>query len=317
MVAGELDVAGHLRSGELKAGRLRVGGHLETRGPAESGDVDVGGHVKIHGTVSFQSLRAGGHVEIEGGTIAGEIRARGHVITRGALKFGTIQTFGNLTLPRGSAGERLSGLGHIEFEGDAVCRSLEVTGDAMVRGDCEVAEVEVKGRLDVHGKTRAQGKIRVFGTADCRGAVECGALGVSGRLTAERVSAGGADIVGEVKTSRGLKAKSIAVGRASRVTGALIGEQVDIGKEMDFGSVWGLPWWRSTVGRTTSVEDVYGGSVRIGSNSRARRVYAELVHFEDGAMADEVTYTKEVDLPERHRLTRPPVKTAKLPEPPF
>lgn len=313
-VAGELDVAGHLWSGELQTGRLRVGGHLETRGSAESEDVDIGGHAKIHGVVSFRSLRAGGHVEIGGGTVSGEIKARGHIISRGPLKFGSIQAFGHLTLPAGSAGERLSGLGRVEFEGDAVCKSLEVTGDARVHGDCEASEVEVKGKLVVDGKMRVQGKIRVFGTADSRGAVECDALGVSGKLTAERVSASNVDIVGEVNTSQGLGARSIAVGRASKVTGALIGDEIDIGKEMDFGSLWGLPWWRSAIGRTTSVEDVYGKSVRIAPNSRARRVYAEVVQLENGAMAEEVTYTMELNLPERYHLTKAPVKTTKLPQ---
>ena len=315
LVAGELDVAGHLKSGQLQSGRLRVGGHLETRGSAVAGDVDVGGHMKVHGAVTFQSLRVGGHAEVGGGTIAGEIKARGHVISHGPLRFGTVQTYGHLTLPRGSVGERLSVLGKVEFEGDAVCRSLEVTGDAMVHGDCDAAEVEVKGNLDVKGKTRVQGKLRVFGTAASRGAVESGAVGVSGRLTAERVSADSADIVGEVNTSQGLKARSISVGKASTVTGALIGEVVDIGKEMDFGSIWGLPWWRSAMGRTTSVEDIYAKSVRVGSNSRARRVCAEVVRLEDGAIADEVVYTKELDLPKHYHLAKPPVKTAQLPQP--
>jgi len=318
ILAGDLDVGGHLRSGPLKSTRLRVGGHLETKGGLESGDVDVGGHMTVRDQVAISNLRVGGHLKIGGGTISGEIKVRGHLTTVKSLTFGNVQVYGHTLLPAGSSGGRISALGKVVFEGDATCKELDVTGGAIVYGDCNSEDIEAKGNLEVRGEMHVSRRFRVFGAADCRGAVECDTLGVSGRLVAERVSAEAkADIVGEVNTSLGLKSASVAVGKGSKVTGSLIGDRVEIGNEMDFGSAWGLPWWRSAVGKTTVVEDVYGKDVRIGSNSRARRVFGDVVELANGGMAEEVNYTKELKLPKEYHLTKPPAKMAKLPDPPF
>jgi cytoskeletal protein CcmA (bactofilin family) len=318
IVGGDLDIGGHLRSGPIKSRRLRVGGHLEVRGRLESGDVDVGGHMTVRDEVALDNLRVGGHTKIGGGTIGGEVKVRGHLTTAKPLIFGSVQVYGHTTLPAGSSGGRLSALGKVVFEGDSACKELDVTGDVRVHGDCISEEVEVKGKLEVKGGMRVSKKVKVFGAADAVGALECNGLGVSGRLRAELISAGDkADIVGEVNTKRGLKSSSVAVGRGSRVTGPLMADHVEIGKEMDFGSAWGLPWWRSALGKKTTVEDVHGKIVRIGLNSRAMRVFGDVVELESGAMAEEVCYTKELKLPKEYHLTKPAVKTAKLPDPPF
>lgn len=124
---------------------------------------------------------------------------------------------------------------------------------------------------------------------------------------------------GEARTARGLKAKSVLVGKGSRVRGPIVAEQVQIGSQMDFGSIWGLPWWRGTLGRMAAVEDVYGGEVKVENHSRAKRIFGEKVVLEEGSMADQVIYTKEVKLPlhKRYFLEKPPMKTEKLPDSPI
>jgi len=318
IVAGDLDIGGHLKSGPVKSRRVRVGGHLETEGTLASGDVDVGGHMTVRDGVALSNLRVGGHAKIGGGTISGETRVRGHLTTVKPLTFGSMQVYGHVILPAGSSGARLVALGKVVFEGDANCSELDVIGDAKINGGCNSEDVEVKGGMEVKRDMRVTGKFRVFGTAGIRGTIDCGALGVSGKLEAERIKADEkVDIVGEVNTTRGAKSVSVAVGKGSRVTGPLIGDQVVIGKEMDFGSAWGLPWWRNALGRTTNVEDVYGSSVKIGLNSRARRVFGDAVELESGAMAEEVSYTKALKLANDYHLTNPPAKIAKLPDRPF
>jgi cytoskeletal protein CcmA (bactofilin family) len=318
IVAGTLDVGGHLRSGPLTSKRLRVGGHLEISGKLQSGDVDVAGHTTVRGEVTLENLRVGGHAKLRGGAIAGEVRVRGHLTVDTPLRFGRAQVYGNTVLPAGSSGDRLSALGRVEFEGDADCREFEITGSARVGGDCNSEEVEVKGALDVEGSAHVANKLRVFGAADVRGAVECDALGVSGRLNAEATTAGDfIDIVGEVNTIRGARAKTITVGKGSKVFGPLIGEQVEIGREMDFGSAWGLPWWRANLGGKTIAGDVYGKSVKIGANSRVKRVFGEVVELENGCIADEVNYTKEVRLPAKFFLTKEPRKVETIPVSPL
>jgi len=316
--SGDMDVAGHMRAGSIASKRLRVGGHLEVKGRLEAGDVDVGGHMKVRDEVMIRNLNAGGHATIGGGRIDGEIKVRGHLTTERALAFGTIQVYGRTTLPAGCSGERISALGKVEFEGDADCKELVITGGAIVRGNMKSENVEVRGSLTAGGNMLVANRFGVFGAVDAKGAIECRELGVSGKLTAGKLSSSERTyIVGEVNTRSGLKSEFVAIGKGSKVTGPLIGNQVDIGKEVNLGSMWGLPWWRNAVGRITTVEDVYGRDVRIGPNSHARRVLAEVVEFADGGMAEEVNYTKELRLPKNYHLTKPPVKVASLPDSPF
>lgn len=314
----DLDVSGHFQSRSLTSKRVRVGGHMTVEGALKAESADVGGHMRVRGGVDLVNLRVGGHAEIEGGTISGEVKVRGHLRTSKRLTFGEVEVFGSLTLPAGSGGQRLSALGTVEFKGDASCKELDVSGTARIRGDCTADNIEVKGKLDVSGSLKVSKRLRVYGTMDSRGPVECETLGVLGKLVAERVSAGGhADIAGEVNTQAGLKAQSVLIGRGSKVTGPLVGGEIEVGRETDFGSMWGLPWWRSAVGRMTTVEDVHGGTVRIGQNSSARRVFGEVVELKEGSTVYQVTYTKVLNMASKQYLHDPPVKADRLPEPPL
>ncbi|MGA2663472.1 MAG: polymer-forming cytoskeletal protein [Nitrososphaerales archaeon] len=315
--ADDLDVGGHFRSRSLTARRARVGGHMTVEGALKAESVDVGGHAKVGGAVDLVNLRVGGHAEIGGGKITGEIKVRGHLRTSKELSFGEVEVFGSLRLPAGSGGHRLKAIGTVEFEGDARCDELEVSGTARVRGDLAAESIEVRGRLSVSGSIRVVKKLRVYGTVDATGAIQCETLGVLGRLTAEHVTAAGhVDIAGEVNTAAGLKAGSVLVGRSSRVTGPLVGGEVEVGRETDFGSMWGLPWWRSAVGGTTRVEDLYGTTVRIWPNSSVGRVFGEVVELREGTVARRITYTSDLKL-SGGRVHDPPVKAEKLPDPPL
>jgi len=316
--ADDLDVGGHFRSRSLTSRRARVGGHMTVQDALRAESVDVGGHAKVGGEVDLVNLRVGGHAEIGGGKITGEIKVRGHLRTSKELSFGELEVFGTLRLPAGSGGRRLKAIGTVEFEGDARCDELDVSGTARVRGDLAAQSIEVRGRLSVSGSIMVAKKLRVYGTTDATRAIECDTLGVLGKLSAQRVTAAGhVDIAGEVDTAAGLKAESVLVGRGSRVAGPLVGGEIEVGRETDFGSMWGLPWWRSAVGGTTRVEDLHGATVRIGSNSSAGRVFGEVVELREGAAARQVMYTKDLKLSGGHHLHEPPVKAERLPDPPL
>jgi cytoskeletal protein CcmA (bactofilin family) len=318
ILAGDLDIGGHMNSGPLTTRRLRVGGHLKMVGRLEADEVDVGGHMTVPAEVKIRNLRVGGHTTVEGGAITGDIRVRGRFTTTKKLSFGRLEVFGNTSFPAGCSGERLSAIGTVVFDGDASCKELEVTGTARVKGDLTTDNVEVKGKLEVSGRIRASQKIRAWGTVETNGDIQCDSLGVGGKLVADCVSAAErTDITGELRTLRGLKTKTVVVGRGSKVSGPIVAQQVDVGSDADLGSFWGLPWWRGNFGRTTTVEDIHGNEVRVWGNSRARCIFGETVVMEEGSMAEEVVYTKEVRLPvhKKYFLTKPPVKTEKLPDP--
>ena len=314
--AGDLDIGGHLRTGQVSTHRLRVGGHLEVRGTLEAEEVDVGGQMTVIEEVKINNLRVGGHAKLGGGSITGDIRVRGHFSTTRKLAFGRLQVYGNMVLPAGSAGEKLSTLGRVEFDGDAFCKELEVTGSARVRGVLSAESFDLKGNLRALEGPHVSKRFQVWGAADVTGPLECETLGVGGRLVAESVSATNrTDIGGEVRTSRGLKSKSVVVGKGSKVTGPIFAMKVEIGSDTDLGSMWGLPWWRGALGRLTTVEDIHGGDVKIRQHCRVGRVFAKTVELGEGSTAEEIVYTGEVKLPQKYFLTKPLRRVDSLPEP--
>lgn len=314
--AERVDIGGHLESKDIASKTVRVGGHMKTRGSLKAGDTDVGGHLTVDGQIDIANLRVGGHTDVGGGSIRGEIQVRGHLKTRGKLSFGDLKVFGHMTLPAGSSGERLNALGKVVFEGDASCNTIEVNGAASVRGGLGAESIKVNGKLEAQSLKVAE-KLEVFGSAEVGKEIDCGVLEVGGRLVAEKATAGGqAEIGGMVRTRLGLKAKEVAIGAGSRVGGPIIGETVMVGKGV-ITSAWAALSSLRSLGRMTTVEDVYGRDVTIDRYSRAKRVYAEKVRMQSGSMADEVNYTKEADISEGVHLENPPRKVDRLPDPPF
>ncbi len=315
--ADGFDVGGHLTAGSVVSKRVRVGGHAAIKGPLESETVDVGGHLSVSGDVKIVNLIVGGHAEIGGGTISGGIKVRGHFAAKTSLDYGELQTYGHVDLPVNSKGDRLSVLGRVEFEGNAFCRVIEVKGVAEVAGNCSAESVEVGGKLSVSGSLSVFKDLKIFGVTEVEGQVKCESVVVGGRLKADSVLVDGeADIDGEVESARGLKAKSILVRRGSKVVGPLVGEQVEIGKT---AGAWRFPLGGrlASSGRNTSVEDVHGGAIKLGSSSRAKLVFAESLEMDDGSHADQVTYTKTLKLRMNNLVNKSPMKTPELPEPPL
>ncbi len=313
------DVGGHLKAGSVVSNRVRVGGHLRVRGSLESETVDVAGHLSALGKVKVVDLHVGGHAEVGGGTISGSIQVRGHIEAKSALEYGELQTYGRVILPADSKGDRLSVLGRVKFDGDASCKVIEVKGAAEAKGDLSTDEIDVLGMLRVSGSLMVSKELKVVGIADVHERVECQRLAVEGRLSAEKVLVvEEADVSGELRTVLGMKSSTITIRRGARVTGPLVGDQVEVGEKPGFGQ-WPSAWSevRQRIGQMTNVEDVYGRSVRIGSYSQARRVFGEEVQMENGSVAAQVTYTRDLKLTPNHYIHQPPQKTAKLPDPPL
>jgi cytoskeletal protein CcmA (bactofilin family) len=315
----DFDVGGHLKSESLVSKRVRVGGHMDIEGGLEADTVEVGGHMTVSGAVHLVNLRVGGYAKVGGGVISGEISIRGHLISANKLAYGNLKVFGHMRLPADSSGERLSALGKVEFEGDAVFKEMEVNGVAKVRGNCDAEHVEVNGKFVVSGSLRVSKRFDVYGVADVNREISCDNLEVEGKLAADIIRISDqAQIVGEVETSQGLKARAIQVGKGSKVKGPLVGEQIELAKEIELkGGIFGQVWKWKSIKRMTKVEDVHGKIVTIGSNSQARHVFGEVVQIEEGGMAEDVTYTKEVRLPKQYHLDKPPLKAARLPDPPI
>jgi len=318
VVSQDLDIAGHLQSGSVTSKGLRVGGHLTTRGSLRAEMVDVGGHMSITDDVDIAGLRVGGHAQIGGGKISGEIKVRGHFTTKKPLTYGQIQVYGHLRLPAGSTGEQIVALGKVELDGDTTCKVIEINGVGKVRGNCKADNLKVNGKFETTGGLRVSDKLEVNGSAETKKELECGRLFVGGRLTADSIVATGqADVAGEIWTEHGLKAKAVRIGTGSRINGPIVGETVEVGTGIDLGGFWAHATNLRSIGRMTRVDDVWGREVDINRYSQAKRVYADVVRMKSGSIADEVNYTKDVDVPDHTHVGKPPKKVERLPEPPI
>jgi len=320
--AADLDVAGHLRSGPLESKRLRVGGHLTTAGSLKAETVDVGGHATVTGDVDLAGMKVGGHVDIGGGKIAGEATVRGHLKASRKLEYGRLRVYGRLRLPAGSSGEFLRALGKAEFEGGVHCNSLVVEGVGEAGGGCTADDVKVNGRLEVLGPLKAAGSLEVNGTLRAKD-VQCGGLVSSGMLAAASVCVvGDAELAGEVETSRGLKANAITVMKGSGCKGPLVGERIVVGGSGFVMANWERRWAGQTaaarvIGRMTSVEDLHGSEVVVGSNSRCGGIFANRVELGKGCVVGRVTYVESFKMSGTSYQHEPSVKASRLPDRPL
>ena len=92
---------------------------------------------------------------------------------------------------------------------------------------------------------------------------------------------------------------------------------MEIGKSSDLSlSSWGSNW--AAKWATAKVDDVYADNAVIGSMSRAGKIFAGTVKLEKGAMAEQVTYTKEFKTDFNcYFVSEQPKKVETLPPPPF
>jgi cytoskeletal protein CcmA (bactofilin family) len=242
---------------------------------------------------------------------------RGNFSASSGLDYGELQTYGHVVLPANSKGDKMSASGRVEFGGDTFCRVLDVKGVVKVAGNCNSESIEVGGKLNVAGSLSVSKDLKIFGVTEVLGQVKCESIIVGGRLKAASILVDEeADIDGEIESMRGLKAKSIIVRRGSRVVGPLVGKQIEIGKST---GAWRFPMGGrlASSGRNTSVEDVHGGTIRLGPASRAKLVFAEILEMDDGSHADQVTYTNALKLHMNNLLNKPTMKTSELPDPPL
>jgi len=319
--AHDIDVGGKMSARSISCvGSVRVGGTVDVKETLEASSVEVGGKVAVSGAVKLTDLGVGGKADVGGGSIKGHTNVGGLFASTAPLKFGELQVYGKCTLPAGCEGKKLSTFGKLSVEGDLACEQVDVGGMTTVRGDLSASEVLVNGKLEVSGSLAVKGLLEANGSCNAGGDLKGTDLRVGGRFTARKaVLSNLAEITGEVETEQGLKGKSIVIRGGTRCRGALVGERVELGTSALVIANLSKSWMGQSVtmrgiGRMTDAEDIYGGEVVLGSNSRCRRIFADNVELGDGCVVDKVTYTGELRRSSgRQFLTHPAEKVADLP----
>jgi predicted acyltransferase (DUF342 family) len=320
--AQSIEVGGKMYAGSVSCGgAVRVGGIVEVANTLEAGSVDVGGKVSVRGAVKIKDFDVGGKAEVGGGSISGHAKVKGIFASSGPLEFGDLQVFGKCTLPAGCKGQKISTFGKLSVSGPLTCEEIKVEGFTEVHGDCNAGNIVVNGWLKVHGFLAVSGALETSGQGEVLDEVRGTDLRVGGRFRARKILlTNRAEIAGEfLETKQGLKAKSVAVGSGATCRGPIVGERVELGSSLVSFANWGASWAGQSlriraIGHMTNVEDVYGGEVVLGKNSRCGRIFANRVEVADGCTAEQVSYTGEFrGATGRTFFTRPPEKVDHLP----
>jgi cytoskeletal protein CcmA (bactofilin family) len=321
--ADEIDIGGRLEAVNVICKRMRVGGKIEVARTLEVESLSVGGKVEAPGTILIKDFEVGGQADIGGGKITGYIRVGGKFESDAKLEFGDLHTFGRTELGAHSLGRKISTTGALTIDGDFECDEMIVSGKSEVNGNLSSKKIRVTGTLEVNGVLRPSELLEVSGSAEVNAAIEGTDIRVGGKLEARKVIATNElGIIGFVKAKDGLKASSVKIGGGSRVEGPIVAVNVDVGKSSHIILDWEKSWFGQIaaarlVGKMTRVEDIYADTVHLGRLSTSGRIFARVIEFEDGSIADEVNYTEEIrGNEERAHFEKPPRKIDRLPQPP-
>ena len=307
---GRLEVDGNLKAdsldgdrgvivrGNLECRDVDIGGVVEISGTTKGDEFEVGGSAELRGAVDLTSLEVGGRVLVGGGTVRRSIEVGGKFESTAPLTFGSLEIGGVGRLRASAQGETLEAGGMIDCDSDLVAtKETEVGGKIRVVGQLRSGRIEVGGLLSA-GSVSGE-DVEVGGEAEVAGAFTAHRLEVGGRLSAERVVVSDRLEVGdEIRTKAGAKADSIRIGDRGVVRGPSVAREIAVG---DRGEV----------------EDVWAGTLRLGSRSRARNVYAEELE-----VASRVEIQGETQFVRRlrgddARFGQPPRQVSQLPPPPL
>jgi len=318
--AKEVDVGGSLRARALSFDWARTGGPVIVIETLRGGSLQAAGKVQVGGAVELESLEFAGKAVVGGGSVRGRMDVKGSLIAEGKLTFGDLAVNGNCSLSAGCKGRSVSMFGRLDSAGDLECESVQLFGKGDIDGCLRAKKVQVDGKLNVANSIQATDGMDAYGSTralDFAGRT----LNVGGGFEASKaIVDGDADLMGQIRTSAGLKAKRITVRRGSTVTGSLVAEAVEIGRSGNVVSSFQKEWMGQLaalrlIGRMTQVEDIDAVEVRLGAYSKARRVSAKRVILEEGSIVASVEYADELKMGSGVHVTHPPYKVDSLRSP--
>ncbi len=321
--AKELDVGGSVRAKALSCEKIRAGGDIGVVDGLRAESVQASGKLMVPQLAEIGSLAMAGKTILGGGSISGRAEINGSFIAEGKIRFGDLVVNGHCTLPSGCTGTSISTFGRLHVAGDLECDSVRLMGKALVEGDLKAKVLHVDGKLDVSRSLFVSDAVEAHGSTDISGEFVGMTLVVEGGFRAGKASVGGeADLMGQIGTKSGLRAKRVIIRNGSTCSGPLVGELVEIGKSGNVVSSFHKDWLGQVaairlIGKMTQVEDLHGREVHLGSYSKARMISANKVFLEVGSIAGSVKYTDELKVGDRVYLVHPASKVETLSRPPL
>ncbi|RLG46606.1 MAG: hypothetical protein DRN92_04910, partial [Thermoproteota archaeon] len=152
--------------------------------------------------------------------------------------------------------------GVLKVTGSLKFDKLDVGGKASVSGRAEGREVEVGGAIVVGDDLILKENLDVGGTCRVRGLLKARSMKIGGGVEADLIKA--EDLVkagGYIKTSKGVKAREVRIGRRGEIKGPVVAEEVLIEER-------------------ARVEDIYADEIVMEERSRARSLHGRRIYLE-------------------------------------
>ncbi len=323
--ARNIEVEGRIYSNSITANEIRANGAVKVEANLEvSKSLEVTGKLRVPDSFKLHDITITGNAKIGGGQISGTTQIRGKLEAASKVGFEELFITGKAELAAGCTAKKISTNGKLDVVGDMSCDEMEVRGKNEIEGNCTSKKILVSGELEVSGSLAVSDVLESYGTTEVEGNVTGTKLRAAGKFEASQaIFTSDADIAGRIETERGLKAKTITIGSGSRCEGPIVAETVEVGKsQLNVGS-WQAHWVGQDVqarmiGRATKVDDIYATNVHLGAYSSASKIFAENVEVEKGCIIDQITYTGQLKMPEKHTyVNHPPEKVEKLPPSPI
>lgn len=248
-------------NGDMKAMEVNIGNKITVLGSVKAEVINVNDSAELLGNVNIGVINSKGNVRVKNGTIK-EVIVKGSLEVTDRLNFDRLDV--GQTAVLGSASGGIISVGNkFTVYSDLIFVSMDVEGSCIVNGNCEGGNINVIGILDVKGDLKLSGMLNVEGLVNVQGMIISNFINVTDGIKAISVIANEKiDVSGTITLQKGIKSNTIKLNKPCKVIGYLIGDEIIIDEKCE-------------------VQDIYGGYVELGRESKAQNIYARDIRLEE------------------------------------
>ncbi|MEM3833033.1 MAG: hypothetical protein QW128_05490 [Thermoprotei archaeon] len=279
LITNTIDINGSLViKKNFLAINANVNGSLNVNGNVKVIEANVNGKAMILGSVEAKIITTSNSAEFLGNADIDVINAEGNVkVQNGAVKKliikGDLEVIGKLIFDKldvdqtailNSAVGGIINIGNkLIVNNNLIFDSMDIKGVCIINGECEGGNININGSLSVRGNLKVSGILNVNDYVNVNGKIVSGFVNIGNGIRAESIIANEKiNANGIIILQKAMKANIIKLNKSCRVIGILIGDEVIIDEKC-------------------KVQDIYGGYVELGKESKARNIYARDIRLEE------------------------------------
>ncbi|MGC9164962.1 MAG: hypothetical protein ACP5GU_04475 [Thermoprotei archaeon] len=247
--------------GDMKVIEANINGKITIFGSTEAKIIITHDSVEFLGNVNIGTVNAEKNVKIRDGIIK-ELAIKGNLEVINKLIFDKLDV--NQIAILGSATGGIINIGNkLIVNNNLTFDSMDIKGACIINGDCEGGNINISDSFNVKGNLKISGMLNVNGHVEVNGKIISNFINVNNGIKAEsvianeKINASGVIIVKKI-----MKASVIKLNKLCKIIGLIIGDEVIIGEKCE-------------------LQDIYGGYVELGRESKARNIYARDIRLEE------------------------------------